>query len=198
MDLVDYLYRKEAKMIEINEFFTKLKESIENHANELKQGELFLPKYLEGKSLTQGVFPKIANALGSALNLGIIHEYCNNMPPPAEYECGNYQIVDYVLNKDSNPHFFLELESLDRAQLYLFREHEGVTEENNDNKLWYYYGTLVNHYTYGKKVPKYFIWLLILPDRRVEPYQLWDVTPRLQNVRSVSERTGVRKSVSIL
>ncbi len=46
-----------------------------------------------------------------------------------------------------------------------------------NNKLWYYYGTLVNHYTYHRKTPRYYVWLLVLPNREVRRYQLWDVTP---------------------
>lgn len=160
----------------IEEFFEKLKESMELHAAELKGGDLFLPAYLTGNTLTKGVFPKVASALARMLELEIAAEQRNEMPSPPEYKCGNYQVVDYVLYKQGNPIFFLELESLDRSQLCTFWD-GGVSDENNLNKLWYYYGTLVNHYTYGLKAPKYFVWLLILPDRRVEPYQVWDVTP---------------------
>jgi hypothetical protein len=39
------------------------------------------------------------------------------------------------------PDIFLELESLGRSQLYLFTDAE-FYPKNNDNKLWYYYGTL--------------------------------------------------------
>ena len=160
----------------IHEFFFNLKRSMESHARELKRGKLFLPEYLKGKVLTQRVFRKVVKRLASALNLEFGREYCNSMPAPSEYDCGERQLVDYVLCRSDQLLFFLELESLDRAQLYLFREHEAITEESNENKLWYYYGTLVNHYTYKKKVPRYFVWLLILPDRKVKSYQIWDVT----------------------
>jgi len=164
-------------VIEIKDFFTRLKESMENHARELKQGDLFLPEYLSGHALTRDVFPKISDTLASALNLEIVPEYHNDMPPPSEYKCGKFQRVDYFLHRGSEPNFFLELESLDRSQLNTFMEHENISEADNDNKLWYYYGTLVNNYTFGQSIPKYFVWLLILPDRQVEPYQIWDVTP---------------------
>lgn len=163
-------------MVEIAEFLTKLKESIEHHARELRRGDLFLPEYLTRNAFTKGVFPKIADALASALDLEIAREHRNYMPPPKEYECGTYQRVDYVLGQSSAPKFFLELESLDRSQLYTFWDGE-ASDADNDNKLWYYYGTLVNHYTYERRAPRFFVWLLILPDRQVERYQLWDVAP---------------------
>jgi hypothetical protein len=164
-------------MIEINQFFTELKESIEKHSQDLKRGDLFLPRYLSRHTLTNKIFPRVASTLASNLKLDITPEYYNDMPPPDEYECGKFQRVDYLLRRGEEPMFFLELESLDRAQLYAFLDHEGIAEVDNDNKLWYYYGTLVNSFDFGKKVPKYFVFFLILPDRRVEPYQIWDVTP---------------------
>jgi hypothetical protein len=164
-------------MIEINQFFTKLKKSMENHAQDLNKGDLFLPQYLSRHTLTNKIFPRVANTLAANLGLDITSEYRNVMPPPDEYECGNFQRVDYFLRRGDEPKFFLELESLDRAQLYTFLDHEGISEDDNDNKLWYYYGTLVNSADFGQKVPKYLVFLVILPNCRVEPYQIWDVTP---------------------
>lgn len=99
------------------------------------------------------------------------------MPPPEEYECGRYQVVDYCLHKAGILKYFLELESLDRSQLSTFMEHSDISESNIENKLWYYYGTLINNYTFGKSVPKYSVWILILPNHQVDPYQIWDVAP---------------------
>lgn len=164
-------------MIDIMELFTNLKESIEMHEKDLKQGDLFFPKYLSGHALTRDVFPKIIKTLTSSLGLELISEYRNNMPTPEVYKCGQYQVVDYLLHRVGVPKYFLELESLDRSQLNTFLEHEDISENNNENKLWYYYGTLIKHYTFGESVPKYFVWLLILTNHQVEPYQIWDVAP---------------------
>jgi len=164
-------------MIDIIEFFAGLKEAIEKHSSMLKQGDLFLPEYLPGRQLTKVVFPKVIETLASSLNLEIHFEYQNKMPPPDKFECGRYQLVDYCFHKKGIPIFFLELESLDRSQLSTFLEHDGVSESDIENKLWYYYGTLVNYYIRPESVPRYFVWLLILPNRQVEPYQIWDVMP---------------------
>lgn len=161
----------------IDEFLISLKTSLERHSRELKQGALFHPKGLEGKKLTGNIFPKIANNLAGGMGLRLEKEVSNPMPIPSVYECGKRQIVDYVFLKGQKAEIFLELESLDRAQLYLFWEHKGIPENDNGNKLWYYYGTLANHHDQGRKdgTPRYFVWLLILPEHKVGSYPIWDV-----------------------
>ena len=162
----------------IYEFLAGLKTSMEQHSRELKHGALFHPEGLKGKKFTGDIFPKIASNLADGMRLRLEKEVSNPMPPPDVYECGNRQIVDYVLRKGRKAEFFLELESLDRAQLYLFWEHKGISEEDNGNKLWYYYGTLANHHDLGWKeeIPRYFVWLLILPEHKVGSYPIWDVS----------------------
>lgn len=168
-------------MIEITDFFTKLKESIESHSKELKRSELFLPKYLEGKVQIEKVFPKVVDTLASTLKLEMPRRPRDRMPRksrikvPPECQCGEYFVV-YVLRKNTNPPFFLQVMSLDGVQLSLFWEHEAVAEKDNNNRLWYYYATLANHYTHGKEVPRYFVFLLVLLDQKVEPCQIWDAT----------------------
>ena len=79
-----------------------------------------------------------------------------------------------------HPSLFLEVESLDGSQLMHFAAHEGITAANDYNKLWYYYGTVANGVSYGRPIPRSFVWLLILPDRPVEPcpgFTIWDSTP---------------------
>ena len=161
----------------IEDFFRSLKKCIERYSNELKSGELLLPEYLEGKRFTTAFHPVVEKA-ANELGLQIKTEITN--PMPEGYECGTRQVVDYVIYKDNVPFIFLEQESLDRAQLYLFRDHDDMKEEDNDNKLWYYYGTIVNRLLgidpTNNKV-KYFVFLLILPDQLVnsKAYTLWDI-----------------------
>jgi hypothetical protein len=161
----------------IEEFLAGLKTSMEQHSRELKHGALFHPKGLEGKKLTGTIFPKIASNLAGGLGLRLEKEISNPMPKPSVYKCGKRQIVDYVFRKGRKTEIFLELESLDRAQLYLFWEHEGISEKHNENKLWYYYGTLAKFHDLGGKdgIPRYFVWLLILPEHKVGSYPIWDV-----------------------
>jgi len=71
-----------------------------------------------------------------------------------------------------------EVQTLDRAQLYLFWEHKKLKDKYNANKLWYYYGTLAKYYDLKQPIPRYFVWLLVLPDRSVKSYPTWDVHVR--------------------
>ena len=67
---------------------------------------------------------------------------------------------------------------MDGAQLYHFSEHPSISPKDNYNKLWYYYGTLGKHFTSQEEIPRYFVWLLVLPDREVENcFTVWDSTP---------------------
>ncbi len=166
-------------MIEINSFFTHLKHSMEQHSDRLKKGRIFLPQYLRGRRFTKGFRP-IAYTLAKRLELKVRKEVQN--PFLEQYELGKPQRVDFAFagrRAETTPLLFLEVESLGGSQLYQFYEHRQIKEEANYNKLWYYYGTLGNYYTTCKRVPRYFVWFLILPDRQIErsPYQWWDPTP---------------------
>ncbi len=172
MAIIDQSYRKKATMIEIEEFFAMLKECMEAYAGRLRNGRIILPQYLKGGSL-EPAFRPVARCLARTSNLRL--KKVSN-PFLREYECGNRQIVDFgFVKKDNAPVSFLELESLGGSQLYQFFEYKGM--KDNSNKLWYYYGTLGNYYTSGKRIPRYFVWLLCLPDCRVDlsPYQQWDI-----------------------
>lgn len=157
----------------IERFFSSLKESLETHSHDLSGGRLFLPEFLKDKVFTKR-FRAVMQTLASNLGLSLAMEVRNELP--VDYECGSYQMVDYVLSKQQKPIFYVEVESLDRAQFATFREHEDIRGGWADNKLWYYCGTVGKSISYGQTVPPYFVWLLILPDQRVEPYQIWDAT----------------------
>jgi len=175
MAIIDHPYRKKATMIEMEEFLTKLKECMEAHQKRLRNGRIILPQYLEGGSL-EPAFKPVARCLARTFNLRS-QKLSNQFL--TEYDCG-LQIVDFAfMKKDNTPVLFLELESLDGSQLFHFFEHRNITNKDNYNKLWYYYGTLGNYYTADLRVPKYFVWLICLPDRQVEPYHknLWDFKP---------------------
>jgi hypothetical protein len=150
-----------------------MKQSIEAHSKELKNGKVFDPEFLRGKRFSSKLFRRVAMTLAEMTNLEVAFEIKNKMPEG--YEVGSYQRVDCVYRKNGKDKFFLELETLDRAQLYLFWDHKKLKDRYNENKLWYYYGTLANHYDLNKSVPRYFVWLLILPDRKVTGYPTWDV-----------------------
>jgi hypothetical protein len=157
----------------INTFFTKLKKSMEVHSKELKNGKVFDPEFLKGKKLSSKLFRKVAETLRELTDSDVAFEVTNKMPKG--YGIGKNQRVDYVYRKNGKDKLYLELETLDRAQLYLFWEHKKLKDKYNANKLWYYYGTLANYYDLKQPVPRYFVWLLILPDRKVKNYTTWDV-----------------------
>lgn len=161
----------------VNTFFAGMKKSMEAHSKELKKGKAFDPEFLSGKKLSSKLFKKVATTLGDMTDLKVDFEITNKMPEG--YGLGRYQRVDYVYSKNGRDKIYLELETLDRAQLYLFWEHKKLRENDNANKLWYYYGTLAKHYDLHETIPRYFIWLLVLPDRKVTSYSTWDVhTPQ--------------------
>ena len=160
-------------MVDIDKFFAKLKESIEAHSADLEKGKLFGPEYLAEKVFSQS-FQKVAKTLEKKLDLKMNTEVTNSMPDPPKYNLGHRQVVDYVFSKENKDIFFLELETLDRAQLYLFCD---ISNEIDENKLWYYLGTIIQKCAGAREhTPRYFVWLLILLDRKAEyPTNLWDI-----------------------
>ena len=168
-------------MSDITKIFRELKKTLEDHSDDLKRGQVLLPEYLAGRRFTSA-FRQIPQALATKLQLQVSEEVQNPFLP--EYSIGNPQRVDFVFREtesEGRPAFFLEVESLDGAQLYHFLEQNEISEKDNYNKLWYYYGTLGNYYTKKEdlSVPPYFVWLLILPDRKIDlaPYRWWDDKP---------------------
>jgi hypothetical protein len=156
----------------IDQFFGELARAIEQEPG-LMRGAVFLPEYLKGKRLSATGFRAIATAVGGALGMEVREQYRNEFPP--EYETGYHrQFVDYAYLVNDVPQVFLELESLDRAQLYLFSDPPVDPEKNSLNKLWYYYVTLGERYRGELAGPLYFAFLLILPDESVGHYQIWD------------------------
>ena len=159
----------------IERFFLNLKESMQKHTLNLKKGRIFLPEYL-GRNRLEKAFKPVSRSLARTLNLTFGYQILNYFP--TEYEIGSNQRVDFVFYEKVKgkqaPLFFLELESLDSSQLCRFREHRGIRDQDNINKLWYYYGTISNYYTLKQKVRRYFVWLLILPYQKVDSYPIWD------------------------
>lgn len=150
-------------------FFPALRRSIELHAKGMRRGQVFLPAYLK-KSRFLKLFQPVAGELANRLNLPFKPEVSN--PFQSELEVGwKRQMVDYVFGDLERPRYFLEVESLDRAQLYLFVPYE---HSNNESKLWYYWATVCKKIAGDKRMPRYFVWFLILPDERVTRYPIWD------------------------
>jgi len=78
----------------------------------------------------------------------------------------------YATDRDQ-PTIYLELETLDRAQLYNFLPRR---DSNSDqSKFWYWYGIVANHLTGHSLAPRALIFLLVLPDEPVHNYRVWDV-----------------------
>ena len=154
----------------IPKFVSALRESLES-ARFLSRGKAFLPAHLKGWKLSKG-FVKVMKPLAKRLRLDFCQQVANRFP--SVYECGSRQVVDYVLGPREHPVIYCELETLDRAQLYLFWDPPGMPKSESENKLWHYYVTLAKAYQRRAESPRYFVWLLVLPDRPVERFQVWD------------------------
>jgi hypothetical protein len=153
----------------VERLFVELRRAIEQSPS-LRAGEAFLPRYLKGGQLSKHAFSPVVARLAKAMRMTLRKEVHNPLRP--EYECGRRQRVDYVLYADEGPTIFIELETLDRAQLYVFVDPERA--EDNDNKLWYYYATLGERHRKAIRGPHLFVWILVLPDEPVGQYQIWD------------------------
>lgn len=151
-------------------FFVALRTSLEAHSSRLKRGEIFLPSYLKGRNFTKKAFPPVARDLARRLRLQCRFEVRNSFSKALEMWV-RYQQVDYSFGDPAYPKYFFEIESLDRAQLYLFLPHDGRSDES---KLWYYWATVCKLNNGNKSMPRYFVWLLILPDQPVDGYTIWD------------------------
>lgn len=49
-------------------------------------------------------------------------------------------------------------------------------KSNDGSKLWYYWGTVCKQILGDKNMPRYFVWLLVLPDRPVTTIPFWDAS----------------------
>jgi hypothetical protein len=156
----------------VDTFVQHLKTSIESTAG-LQKGEAFLPAGLQGSQLSKQLFSPVVSDV--ALTLGWSVQLERHIPFPKEYEVWNAMRVDYsfyATDRDQ-PMIYLELETLDRAQLYNF-----LPRKNGDSdasKLWHWYGIVANHLTKRGLAPSALIFLLVLPDEPVSSYQVWDV-----------------------
>ena len=165
-------------------FFSTLKKSMEFHASSLHYGEVFHPKYLKKRKFTKYIFPNIAHTLAKRLVLPIHEEVANSFPEDLEVGWKR-QIVDYVIGNPKRPRYFFELESLDRAQLYLFLPDE---DKRDESKLWYYWATTCKRISGDISMPNYVVFLLILPDEEIRNFPFWDATtyklfsPRLRKL----------------
>ena len=167
-------------MVKIEELVKKLAQCMEDHSLGLKKGRVFLPEFLKGGQL-ENTFAPVTGALAKKLGLEQPRRHITNKFLEDIYDSGKRQIVDFVFMENGKPLIFFELESLDRSQLYLFSDGGASTEDNDiANKLWHYYNTLGKHYTEQEKVPRYFVFFLVLPDQRVKRYPLWDLAKDYQ------------------
>lgn len=83
---------------------------------------------------------------------------------------------------------YCELETLDRAQASTFFDPPDIAPDESENKLWYYYVTLAKTHHSPDTGPRYFVWLLVLPDIPVEPYLIWDLASNLGFCRPESKQ----------
>lgn len=154
----------------MDRFFSALKKSLESNSHRLQKGRAFLPAYLKQGRFTKKAFPPIARDLSKRLRLTYQKEVRNPFSSSLDMWLP-YQCVDHVLGDLEHPKYFFEVESLDRAQLYLFLPHGGRTDES---KLWYYWATVCKSIKGDRSMPRYFVWLLVLPDQPVGSYPNWD------------------------
>ena len=153
----------------MQDFFTALRQSLEANSRRLKAGKAFLPEYLKQRKLVNECFPPVARMVAKKLNLPLKEQVSNSFPE--EWKIWKRQIVDHVLGNPKHPHYHFELESLDRAQLYLFLP----GGRRDASKLWHYWGTVCKRLSGNKAMPRYFVFLLILPDEPVGSMPLWDI-----------------------
>ncbi len=158
----------------MDRFFSALRQGLEEHSKRLLRGDIFLPRYLKKGKFTKNAFPPVARQLAKRLRFSgkAFNREVRN-PFPEDWKVGLWQQVDYVLGNPDQPKYFLELESLDRTQLYLFLPHGG---RKDGSKLWYYWATVCKQIMGDKSMPRYFVWLLILPDQPVKNFPFWDAT----------------------
>ena len=149
-------------------FFSALRRSLESHGRLLRKGDLFLPQYLKKRKFTNAFAPVVRD-VASSLTLHLDEQVGN--PFQEDWKIWKKQVVDYVIGDPEQPKYFFELESLDRAQLYLFLPHGGRKDQS---KLWHYFGTVCKRIMGDRKMPRYFVWLLILPDQPVKNLPWWD------------------------
>jgi len=165
-------------------FFTALRESLELNSKLLQCGKVFHPSYLKRQKFTKNIFPRIAKNIEKKLEMTFEREVINRFPD--DFEVGvKWQMVDYVFGDSRQPKYFLELESIDRAQLNLFLADE---DKRDNSKLWYYWATLCKRIAGDLKMPRYFVFLLILPEKRITNFPFWDAheyklfSPRLRQL----------------
>lgn len=167
-------------MVKIEELVKKLAQCMEDHSLGLEKGRVFLPESLKGGQL-ENIFAPVTGTLAKKVGLEQPRRHWANEFLEDIYRAGKRQLVDFVFMENSSPIIFFELESLDRSQLYLFSDGgASTTDIDIANKLWHYYNTLGKHYTNREKIPKYFVFFLILPDQPVTKYQLWDLDKNYQ------------------
>jgi hypothetical protein len=125
----------------VSSFVRGLVRAVER-APSLKRGDAFLPKHLKKWALSKTLFPPVMEALGTKLGWTLQPE--RTVTFPKDYEVGKYMRVDYVLHEGNveKPKLYVELETLDRAQLYNFLPHRKPARD--ESKFWYYYGILAN------------------------------------------------------
>jgi len=152
-------------------FFLALQRSLESHPSILN-GKCFLPAYLKNRRLTDGVFPSVARDIARRLNLTLKKEVNNAFAPDLAIGFKR-QRLNNVYGRPEKPKYFFEVESLNRAQLCLFLP-DG--HRNDDSKLWYYWGTVCKALQGHAEMPRYFVWLLILPDEPVSTMPFWDAS----------------------
>lgn len=131
-----------------------------------------MPAYLKGWALSRKLFSPVAKRVAKTLEWPLERE--RHISFPKEYDVWRSMRVDYAFDGASGkfPKIFLELETLDRSQLYNF--HPRRKPNQDVSKLWHYYGILAKHLEGVQRAPRAFVFLLILPDERVGSYSVWD------------------------
>src|SRR5215831_3279799 len=153
-------------------FVRYLKASIEG-APCLQSGEAFLPAGLKGSRFSKQLFLPVVSHLASQLGWSVQPE--RHISFPVEYEVWQSMRVDYSFYDTDRDHpiIYLELETLDRAQLYNFLPRKN--QDIDESKFWHWYGIVANHLAKRRLAPRALIFLLVLPDEPVKSYHVWDI-----------------------
>jgi hypothetical protein len=158
----------------VDQFVQHLRHAME-FSPSLKRGSAFLPADLKQWKLSKTLFAPVMDSVRAKSDWTLQHE--RHISFPKDYGVWKAMRVDYAFHdRDfAKPTLYVELETLDRAQLYNFHPHPKAIRD--ESKLWHYYGLVAKHLDAPERrqaAPRALIFLLVLPDERVERYRIWD------------------------
>ena len=142
-------------------FVKQLTRAVER-APSLQRGDAFLPASLKKWALSSTLFPPVIKDVRKRLGWKLQEQ--RTVRFPQDYDVGTYMRVDYSFHDGNvqSPKLYVELETLDRAQLYNFLLHRDPNRD--ESKFWYYYGIVAKDIENKEHAPRALMFLLVLPD----------------------------------